>query len=118
MFKNAHKRKSTRSSEKTAYLRLRTEHHYLMLKQFYGRLFGGNPFYPLVTFSLCYFAFANDNSVGVPHATSSNDTYEGHFIPKGTLFLSIKKLTCNVVYQERPSYVTPGQIDSLQVSRY
>ncbi|KAG1837792.1 cytochrome P450 [Suillus subalutaceus] len=52
--------------------------------------------------------------LGVPHATSNDDTYDGYFIPKGLLFSSSEQIFCDIVHQERPSYLTYGAFHGMK----
>jgi hypothetical protein len=46
---------------------------------------------------------SKDNLIGGAHATSSDDIFDGYFIPKGLPFLSSKQIFCDIVHQEQPS---------------
>jgi hypothetical protein len=58
-------------------------------------------------------AFTKDNLIGTPHATLSDDIFNGYFIPKGLPFSSSEQIFYDIVHQERPSYATRGQLDPL-----
>jgi hypothetical protein len=55
--------------------------------------------------------------IGVPHATLSDDIFDGYFIPKGLPLSSNEQVIGNIIHQERLSCATYGQKHSLQVSR-
>lgn len=49
-----------------------------------------HPVGPLGNLPLCYYPFAEGDFAGAPHATLSDDTYNGYFIPKGATVI------CNI----------------------